>query len=681
MAPMYVLFEEAGKFMAGRVMSEAEASAQVELDSGKRVKLKAAQMLLKFDKPAPAALLSEASALAQTIELDLAWEFAPEEEFGFADLASDYFSAGPTPVQQAAALLRLFEAPHYFRRAGKGRFRKAPADIVQQALAAIEKKKQVQAQIEAWSQDLVNGQCPAPVREQLYKILFKPDKNAPEYKAVVEASKTSQKAPLALLQDAGAIDSPWDFHWQRFVFEWFPKGTGFPSLQAPAITDDLPLAEVQAFSIDDSHTTEIDDALSLQGLGTGTVTVGIHIAAPGLAIQPGSAIDQLGRARLSTVYMPGYKITMLPDAVVQNYTLSEGLACPAVSLYVTFSEADLEIQKTETRLERVPIQVNLRHDQLDDRITREWLEGEDNTDHADVPVSRATLAFFWRLAQTLKARREVVRGKPETFNRPDYSFKLERASNDTPPTGKETVLIGVRQRGAPLDLMVAEAMILANSTWGQWLAQLGVPGIYRSQASLAPGVKVRMGTKALPHAGIGVPSYAWSTSPLRRYTDLVNQWQIIACARHGATAALAAPFKPKDAELFSIISAFDAAYSGYNGVQSGMERFWTLKHLQQQGITELDAALVKEMGGGAWLVRAETLPLVFTVMGAQSLPRGAKVRVKLGAIDLMALDVAGTVLARLDSEVPAPSEEAIEEEDAEAAGPLHIAVDLNEAEP
>ncbi len=677
---MYVLFEEAGKFMAGRVMSEAEASAQVELDSGKRVKVKAAQMLLKFDKPAPAALLSEAGELAQTIELDLAWEFAPEEEFGFADLAADYFSAGPTPVQQAAALLRLFEAPHYFRRAGKGRFRKAAAEIVQQALAAIEKKKLIQAQIEAWAQELVAGTCPEPVREQLYKILFKPDKNAPEYKAVVDASKTSQKAPLALLQDAGAIDSPWDFHWQRFLFEWFPKGIGFPSLQAPSITDELPLAEVQAFSIDDSHTTEIDDALSLQGLGTGTVTVGIHIAAPGLAVQPGTPIDQLGRTRLSTVYMPGYKITMLPDAVVQNYTLSEGQACPAVSLYVTFNEADLEIQKTETKLERVPIVVNLRHDQLDDRITQAWLEGEDNTDHADVPVSRATLAFFWRLAQTLKARREVLRGKPETFNRPDYSFKLDRESNDTPPTGHETVIIGTRQRGAPLDLMVAEAMILANSTWGQWLAQLGVPGIYRSQASLAPGVKVRMGTKALPHAGIGVPSYAWSTSPLRRYTDLVNQWQIIACARHGATAALAAPFKPKDAELFSIISAFDAAYSGYNDVQSGMERYWTLKYLQQQGITELEAALVKEAGGGAWLVRAETLPLVFTIMGAQGLLRGAKVRVKLGDIDLMALDVNGTVIAQLQTPMEVDATES-EEEEIESAGPLQIAVDLEETPP
>lgn len=682
---MYVLFEEAGKFMAGRILSEAEASAQVELDTGKRVKVKSALMLLKFDKPAPADLLSEATALSQTIELALAYECAPEEEFGFDDLAQDYFSASASATEKVAALLRLHEAPHYFRRgSAKGRFRKAPPEIVQQALLAIEKKKQVQAQIEAWSVELIAGSCPAPIREQLYKILFRPDKNTPEYKAVVEASKSSQTAPLALLQNAGAIASPWDFHWQRFLFDLFPKGTGFPALQAPAITEDLPLAPVQAFSIDDSHTTEIDDALSLQGLGTGTVTVGIHIAAPGLALQPGSLIDQIGRARLSTVYMPGYKITMLPESVVQAYTLTEGRDCPAVSLYVTFSEDTLDVQSAQTRLERVPIQVNLRHDQLDERITREWLEGADQSDHADVPVSRATLGFFWRLAQTLKARREVVRGKPENFSRPDYSFKLERDSHSTPPSGDETVIVGTRKRGAPLDLMVAEAMILANSTWGQWMASLGVPGIYRSQASLAPGVKVRMGTKALPHAGIGVPSYAWSTSPLRRYTDLVNQWQIIACARHGATAALAAPFKPKDAELFSIISSFDATYSAYNGVQSSMERYWTLRHVQQQGLEELDASLVKETGGGIWLARAETLPLMFSVMGAHHLPRGARVRVKLADIDLMALDVRGTVVAHLDADAPLQGQTLSETEDTDdedllPAGPLTIAVDLSDS--
>ncbi len=680
---MHALFEEAGKFMAGRILSEAESSAQVELDSGKRVKVKAAHILLKFEKPSPAELLREGQAVAATIELPLAWEFAPEDEFGFADLARDYFSTNATLAEQAGALFALYEAPHYFRRAGKGRFKKAPAEILQQALAAIEKKRLIQEQIVSWAEELGRGECPQPIREQLYKILFKPDKNAPEYKAVVEASRATHKAPLDLLTQAGAIDSPYQFHWKRFLFDNFPKGTGFAPVTAPQPPADLPLAPVQAYSIDDSQTTEIDDALSVQGLGTGTVTLGIHIAAPGLAITPGSAIDQLGRNRLSTVYMPGYKITMLPDEVVQIYTLDEGRANPAVSLYVTIDEATLEISGTETRLERVPVAVNLRHDQLDHIVTEAWL-ADPSIEVEDTPQAllerREQLSFLYRLAQKLKAQREVVRGKPETFNRPDYNFRLS-GNDGAEPTGSETVSISTRRRGAPLDLIVAEAAIVANSTWGGLLADHGVPGIYRSQASLAPGMKVRMGTKALPHAGIGVKSYAWATSPLRRYVDLVNQWQIIACVRHGKTAALAAPFKPKDADLFSIISSFDAAYSAYNGYQAGMERFWTLQYLRQNAIAELDATVLKEGPGGSFLVRADSLPLVLPVLGAQGLPRGARVRVKLGEIDDITLDVNGTLLARLDDAAQEAAPDAEGEDDEEAtAGPIAIAVDVNEAE-
>ncbi|CAB5701550.1 Exoribonuclease 2 [Delftia tsuruhatensis] len=680
---MHALFEEAGKFLAGRILSEADTSAQVELDSGKRVKVKSANILLKFDKPAPAELIAQAQAQAAEIDLDLAWEFAPEEEFGFADLARDYFSDKATLAEQAGALFRLYEAPHYFRRAGKGRFKKAPAEILQQALAGIEKKKQIQAQITAWADQLGAGECPAPIREQLYRILFRPDKNAPEYKAVVEASRATRLAPLDLLHKAGAIESAYEFHWKRFLFDHFPKGTQFPALQAPQPPADLPLAEVQAFSIDDSATTEIDDALSVRGLGTGTVTVGIHIAAPGLAIVPGTPLDQLGRSRLSTVYMPGYKITMLPDEVVQIYTLDEGRANPAVSLYVTIDEATLETTASETRLERVPVQVNFRHDKLDHIVTEQWL-ADPALQVEDTPEvlqgKRAELTFLQRWAKHLKARREEVRGKPENFNRPDYNFRLV-GNGGAEPRGNEQVEITVRKRGAPLDLIVAEAAIVANSTWGSWLAELGVPGIYRSQASLAPGIKVRMSTKALPHAGIGVKSYAWATSPLRRYVDLVNQWQIIACARHGKTAALAAPFKPKDAELFGIISSFDGAYSAYNGYQAGMERFWTLKYLQQHAITELTATVIKEGMGGGLLVRADDLPLVFPVLGVTGLPRGAHVRVRLGEIDEIALDVSGTLIERLDGDaVAAGGEDAAEDDEEAVAGPIAIAVDMNEAD-
>ncbi len=415
----------------------------------------------------------------------------------------------------------------------------------------------------------------------------------------------------------------------------------------------------------------------MRGLGSGSVVFGIHIAAPGLAFGPDAALDRIARERLSTVYMPGHKLTMLPDDVVQAYTLLEGRECPAVSLYFTLDEATLEIRSSETRLERVRIAANLRHDQLDTVITEDSLCGKTEAEYAFA----SELSFAFRLARHLKAAREVVRGKPETFNRPDYNFRLEGKQGDE-PCGAETVLISTRQRGSPLDLIVAEAMILANSTWGRWLADCGVPGIYRSQASLAPGIKVRMGIKPAPHAGMGVGQYTWATSPLRRYVDLVNQWQIIACARHGRTAALAAPFKPRDAALFSIISAFDSAYVAYNSFQSAMERYWTLRYLTQNGIDELDAAVMKD-----GLVRAERLPLVFRVLGAESLPRGALVRVRIAGQDLLTLDVQANVLARIDDAASAAetgpvddSEEVSEdgEELAAGAGPLTIAIDVQD---
>ncbi len=367
---MNALFEDGGKFHAGRVMSETDASLQIELASGKRSKVKAANVLLRFAAPEPEALLGAAEQIAREIDLDLAWEFAPEGEFAFAELARDYFGAKADVTQEAAALLGLFAAPHYFRRLGKGRFRKAPEEIVKAALLGIERKRLVAVQVDAWAAELAAGSCPAPIREQLYRILFKPDKNAPEYKAVVEASRRSGRAPLDLLKAAGAIDSPYEFHWRRFLFEEFPKGVGFGDAPVPSIGEKLALSPAAAFSIDDSSTTEIDDALSVQGLGT----------RPGHARHPhrragargrrrARPVAQIARDRLSTVYIPGHKLTMLPDAVVDAFTLAEGRDAAVVSLYLTIDETTLATLASETRLERVRIAANLRHDVLEARST------------------------------------------------------------------------------------------------------------------------------------------------------------------------------------------------------------------------------------------------------------------------------------------------------------------------
>ncbi len=670
---MNVLFEDGGKFHAGRILSEAEASLQVELDSGKRQKIKSAQALVRFDKPTPAELMAWAQAQQDGLDLDLLWEFAPEDEFHFDQVAADYYGGTPDAGQRAAILLRLFGAPHYFQRRGRGgQFRKAPATQVQAALAAIARKEEQQRQIEAFAAELGAGRCPPEIADKLYQILFKPDKNSPEFKAVALAVKQTGHGALTLLRQAGAIASPWAFHMQRFLLERFPKGTDFPPLPVPAFDAPLPLAAAPAFSIDDSATTEIDDAFSVQWLDDGQVRLGIHIAAPALALTRDSDWELVARNRLSTVYMPGDKITMLPDALVQAFTLEAGRDCPALSLYCTVGP-ELQPSAFETRVEQVRMASNLRHDQLDTLVTEQALDA----DPAAQPYPHAReLAWLWRFAQALKKGREQVRGKPERAGGVDYTFRIDGLEQGAEAA---TVRIEPRLRGAPLDTIVAELMILANATWGGWLAELGMPGIYRSQSGFGANLRTRMGLKPAPHQGLGVAQYAWCTSPLRRYVDLLNQGQLIACARFGKTALLQAPFKPRDPLLFAIVESFEDTYKAYATHQSALERYWTLRYLAQQGLDSFDASVLRE---GA--VRVDGLPLVFTAVGAQDLPRNTRVRVRISGTDLITLEVFGSVLTQLDTPQQAtePAAESDEEDDAVAlAAPISVAVDSDEPQP
>ena len=145
--------------------------------------------------------------------------------------------------------------------------------------------------------------------------------------------------------------------------------------------------------------------------------------------------------------------------------------------------------------------------------------------------------------------------------------------------------------------------------------------------------------------------------------------------RHGRTAALAAPFKPKDAALFSIISGFDAAYTSYNDFQHGIERFWTLRWVAQNEVADLEATVMKD-----GLVRADTLPLVFRVPGTESLPRGARVRARVAGIDLLTLDLHAQLQQRIDA-APAAAEDAAADldDEAETTGPLTLAIDVADA--
>ncbi|WP_343728670.1 RNB domain-containing ribonuclease [Duganella sp.] len=629
---MNVFFEESGDFKVGTVMTQAGEAYQVEMASGKRTKVKAKDVLLQFEKPSPAELMEQAKAICAEIDLEFLWEVAGEEEFGFAELGAEYFGHAPQPAEAAGLILSLHSSPIYFYKKGRGRYKAAPEQSLRAALAGIEKKKQQALVQAAYVEELKANKLPAAMQNIVMQLLFKPDKNGIEYKALEAACNELHTNPQRLMLAVGGVPSAKALHMAKFLFENFPKGAGFPEVPVPATPSGLPLADVKAFSIDDVTTTEIDDAFSVTQLADGNVRIGIHIAAPGLGIKPDDAVDKMARTRMSTVYMPGDKITMLPDAIVDAFTLAEGKTCPALSLYATLNPTDWSVLSTETRAEMVPIAHNLRHNDLDDLVNEETLaSGAGDYPHKD------DLCLIWKWAQVLEAARMVKREgfglKPEQNNRVDYNFYVE----------DDVVTVTRRKRGAPLDKIVAELMIFANSTWGKLMHDSGVPGIYRSQGRGVGGwnakMQVRMLTHAAPHEGLGVDQYAWSTSPLRRYTDLVNQWQILACANKGVMAPLVAHFKHKDAELFAIVSQFDAAYGAYADHQANMERYWCLRWLGQENARQVEAVVLKDE-----VLRLTDIPLIIRLPGMPSVARGAQVKLDILRWDEVDLTVEARIL-------------------------------------
>ena len=373
----------------------------------------------------------------------------------------------------------------------------------------------------------------------------------------------------------------------------------------------MPAGDAPAFSIDDAATTEIDDAFSVIFRPDGSVRLGIHIAAPALGLTPGSDLDRVAATRLSTVYMPGGKITMLPEDLIAQYTLAENRDCPALSLYVEVAP-DLSIQSLTTQADMVRIAANLRHETLEPLFN----EASIGADGPDYPFRRE---LEW--LHSLALRLEADRGKADQIQRHDYVFKVDG----------ERVEIVPRVRGNPIDKVVSELMILANSRWGALLAERDVAGVYRAQTA----GKVRMTLKPAPHEGLGVAHYTWSTSPLRRYVDLVNQRQILAVARGEKP-----PHAGNDPMLFAAVRDFELAYDAYAEFQRRMERFWCLRWLQQEKVAEADATVWREN-----LIRFDNLPLVAKVTGAPTLNPGDRVRVAVEAIDLLDIDLACRYLA------------------------------------
>ena len=601
---MNIFYEESGQFKVADIVQKNDATYQVDTQHGKRTKVKANNVFAEFDGDM-AAFLENAQAQAADIDTDLLWEVCGEEEFSAEAIAEEYYGHAPTKTELAATLIALYAAPMYFYKKAKGVFKAAPEETLKQALAAIERKKQQDAQIDTWVEALKRGEMPSEITADLKTILHAPDKQSLTYKAFTKAADALKTSAYELAKKTGGITSIPQYLQDGFEIKYFPKGTGFPDLALPEMPD-LPKADVTAFSIDDESTTEVDDALSLTDLGNGMKRVGIHIAAPSLAIKQGDKMEKNIMERLSTVYFPGGKITMLPENWIAAFSLDAGAYRPAVSIYFDV-DSEFNVGEPTCKIEAVNIAENLRIQTIEPHFNAET--GLDEAGEM-MFAHHQDLIWFHQFAVAL----QKARGKYEPDRAPQYDYSIELDEE-----GKVSVVR--RERGSPIDMLVSEMMILANSTWAQMLHDNDLPGLFRVQ----PAGKVRMSTKSEPHIGMGVQHYGWFTSPLRRAADYINQKQMISLIDDTAEPL----FRQSDAELFAALRDFDTAYAAYADFQRQMEAYWSLVYLQQQGKTELTATILKED-----LVRIEGLPLVTRATGIpfDALPK-SQVLLKITELD------------------------------------------------
>lgn len=526
------------------------------LDNNIDKKIKNDNFIFSFNQD-PKTFQSTIDNLRQDFDLALLWELSEEkEQWTWTELIELYFGE-QNLVNQLTLFLAISDPAVYFNYLGEHKFKRCGHEEVTMRQMQIKKQQEYQAKFDALYATLFTLAKPEWTIDPLM-LINKPDKNSLEFKVATKVCKDLKLTMLELLFKLGYIKSIEDLLITSFKKQYFPNGSDLAELAINDHNVEIPLnQQLKVFSIDDALTTEIDDAFSLQAQENGNWVVGVHISAPSLNTE----LLTIASERLSTVYFPGHKITMLPENVIAHYSLDQGKQLPVVSIYFTI-DSEFNIVHQESKLEQVIISDNLRTENLE-----QFFNAENLAQNHGYPYE-AELKLLYQFALKL----EEQRGKSSVNQLAlDYSFSFE-------DDGK--IVIKPRVRGNPIDKLVSELMIHANCSWGRMLTNAFIPAIYRVKQPMQPVV---MTTTPNSHTGLNVDYYTWATSPLRRAVDLVNQSQIISLLTKQK------PLSATDFAVANVVENFDDTYSSYLKFQDGLERYWSLRYLKQENIHQIKA--------------------------------------------------------------------------------------------
>ena len=604
----YIVISDNGQYKIAQVIESYKNQYQVKLyleNLTKKIKLN--QVIYQIEDDI-ALFSQQLNQLIPQIDTQLLYELIDENGLNMHihELAKLYFGENPSTMQTTSILFKLTLDNTLFHNYQDGYFRKYSFEEQQLRIQISQKQKLAQEEFDHYftlfTQAIINNQTIDNINIDILKLLHKPDKHSQIYKALQSASANLKLSPIEICYKTQLIKDIAQFFTKIFIYDNFPNGIQNTLEISNSCTSDYQeRLDLIVFSIDDTNTTEIDDAFSVEITANGYI-IGVHIAAPAL----NSSLAPIVSQNISTVYFPGNKITMLPEDVIQHYSLNEGKTSTVVSIYFVLDH-EFNILEYTSKINIVKIATNLRIETLETWFNIESIDMLTNHPYEN------ELKILYKFALKL----EEKRGKPSVNTLfTDYSFSFDQ----------DKISIKPRFRGNPIDKLVSELMILANCSWGRLLTNAFIPAIYRVKQ---PNYPVKMTLTPDSHTGLNVDYYTWATSPLRRSSDYINQKQIISliCQTKDFYSAT-------NPTLLSVVDNFDAKYSKYLDFQNKMEKYWSLKYLLQENINEVDSIVIYKS-----TVQLIGVPLEIDLTNVSCIkPKGTQLKLRIYNINLATLN-------------------------------------------
>ncbi|MCV2502523.1 MAG: RNB domain-containing ribonuclease [Neisseriaceae bacterium] len=587
---MNILFENSGQYVVAEVLKENVDSFVVRPHENCQInKIKASKVITTFEEP-----LSQfwEKAHIHTDEYNYVdiWKKLQGQIFNAKEFLNEYLGYSANVYQLAGFILLLSQQPLYFYRKGGKSFQAAKKDILEKALKAQQKKLEKQKKIDGWKHDLLKGNVPQEVQQDIFQIVFEQTKYLDTYQAFNLAAKELNLCLKELAVRLGLFEDSLSYLMHEFIHRNDYLTAEHKNL---LLTNNSIIPKndtITAFSIDSEDTSEIDDAISIFEHNQNTITIGVHIALPSFAIRSNPELEKQVFNNMSSVYLPHMKLTLLPENWIEFFSLTEKQYKPVISAYFKIDKKSGDILEKYSRVEKIHISQNIHLETLESLDKNNDLDNQENNKRYSHFGSDK---FLWLFEWCKNNQEKRLINKPDTRSNQDFLVKVK----------ENQIIIKEHQRDHPINIMVSELMILANGFWANELKKHQIPAIYRAHEAKENTAYFTDQPKS--HAPMDLECYAWFTSPLRRSVDYINQMQLLSILMPETCQQLS--FSQEEVRKW--ILAFQSKYSYIQQFQKRIEYYWCLKAIQKEQLKYLKAKVHKK-----GVLKALSYPLKFRNM-------------------------------------------------------------------